>query len=92
MMTHQEAELLEAALAGAHAGDDKDVAIKACLQAAAELEVLEEALIANVSTSSIAITLGGIQGRLRAAAFLAGEIELGRDHGERANEAPREQP
>jgi len=86
MMTAEQAALLSAALTGAHDGGADDVAVGACLQAADELRVLEAALVEGVSIYSIATSLGGVQARLRAAAALAGHIELARD----AEDEPRQ--
>jgi hypothetical protein len=78
-MTRDQANLLSEALAGSYEGDH-DIAAGACLQAAVELDFVQQG-IANGISSELLLreTLIGIAARLRAAASLAQAIELARD-------------
>lgn len=85
-MTAEQAKLLSEALAGSWEADH-DVAAGACLQAASELDVVQEAIFNGASDSLVASSLRGISNRLRAAANMAGVLELARDGADEKQEA-----
>ena len=88
-MTRDQANLLSEALAGGNE-DDHDIAAGACLQAADELDFAQQAIANGVSSRDLLrSTLVGIAARLRAAANMAGVIELTRDAEDEKPEAAR---
>jgi hypothetical protein len=80
-MTAEQAKLIAAALTANHEADH-DVAVGACLQAADELSVISQAISQGASDYLIHNALAGVEERLRAAAALAGELELARESGD----------
>lgn len=84
-MTREQAEQMKRALTGDHEADH-DVAVGACLQAADELAALTEAVLNGLSDSLVLSVVNGVEARLRAAAELAGVIELAAEAGDEATE------
>jgi hypothetical protein len=82
-MTREQAEHMRAALVGDYV-TEHDVAVGACLQAADELSALSRALAHGDDAGTTTSTLAGIEARLRAAAKLAGAIELAADQPDEA--------
>lgn len=74
-MNAEQATQLREALAGSYEADH-DVAVGACLQAADEINLLMQARRAGASDSLLWSGMVGVENRLRAAAELAGAIEL----------------
>jgi hypothetical protein len=85
-MTHDQAELMRTALAGSYEADH-DAAVGACLQAADELDVAQQALLHGANDALVASALIAIATRLRAAARLVGDIDLAIDADDEKPEA-----
>lgn len=73
-MTREQASLMTDALTTF--GADHDLVTAACLQAADELNVIMQARAYGAADYLISNAVAGVEARLRAAAKLAGAIEL----------------
>ena len=85
-MTAEQAEAMRLAIAGSYEAT-ADGAAAACLQAAAELELVTEAIHYGAADRLVSSTLIALAARLRAAAQLAGDIELACDDAADAEDA-----
>jgi len=85
-MTSEQANAIREALGGSHEADH-DVAVGACLQSADELSLLGQAMQNGASGWLVANGLLGIENRLRAAAKLAGAVEIAADADEKSEAA-----
>ena len=85
-MTAEQAQLVAAALCGGCDGEH-DLLVNACDQAADELNVIGQAAMNGASTHLIVNAITGVEERLRAAAKLAGVLELECESADEKSEA-----